>query len=81
MTIIDIKGGIVICCDKKVMVTCLYCRFYKFSYKSENDISTEGYCILKNVSRQLFSEICEDFKINPCIHTPKYYPGKDESKS
>lgn len=65
-------------CDKKTTVTCFYCYFHKLHYISEKDFDDKGYCKLKNIPKLAFDKICEEFKIKPCIHTKKYYPGKIE---
>lgn len=66
-------------CDKKITVTCLYCKFHKLYYTSEIDFNDMGYCHLKNISKSGLDKICEEFIIKPCIHTKKYYPEKTES--
>ncbi|MBE6760821.1 MAG: hypothetical protein E7551_00870 [Ruminococcaceae bacterium] len=63
-------------CNKKVTVTCWYCKFHNLYYELIEDFNYEGYCVLKNISKSGLDKICEEFQIKPCIHTSKYYPSK-----
>lgn len=65
-------------CDKKATVTCWYCLFFEYKCESETDFPMEGFCEFKKASRQIFDEICDNFEINPCVHTKKYYPKKND---
>jgi len=78
MNVFIFGGGFNINCDKKVTVTCLYCKFHNLYYETDKDPVDEGYCSLKKRLKLSMDNICEKFEIKPGIHTQRYYLVKTE---
>ena len=60
---------------------CAYCDYFKpFEYEERNHTIQTGICLKKDIMREPWEILCEDFILKAGVYTQKWYPNKPSNE-